>query len=100
FVPTAEDLGIAVLQRVLARYPIIPNEVSESEITYVEPQELSRPGTVKLDEWFVPLIETALVSSVAPDEIENTEPTSGFYLAGATVPTTGITETQLALDFG
>ena len=104
FVPTDEEKGIAVLDSLLARYPIIPGEeYGESELTSIEPQELSKPQTVNVDEWFVPVTETVPVSSLAPNEIENTEPESdlsAFHLPEATAPLQRITQTQLALDFG
>ena len=104
FVPTDEAKGVAVLDSLLVRYPIIPSEGSgESEITSIEPQEFSRPQTVNLDEWFVPVAETALVSSLPPDEIESTEPASSLstlYFARAIAPAEGNAQTQLALDFG
>jgi len=63
FVPTGKEKGIAVLDILLARYPMIPREVSdESEIASIEPQELSKPQIVNLDEWFVPVTEAAPVS--------------------------------------
>jgi len=103
FVPTDEETGIAVLDSLLARYPVIPSEVSgESEISSIESQELSKPQIVNLAEWFVPVVETAQAPSLAPDEIENTVPLSAlsvFHLAEATAPTQPITETQLALNF-
>jgi P-loop containing NTP hydrolase pore-1/C-terminal domain on Strawberry notch homologue len=104
FVPTDEETGIAVLETLLARYPIIPTEVSdEPQVTYIESRELSRPQRVNLDEWFVPVTETPLVSSIAPREIENTGPVcslSAFHLPEATAPAQYIPETQLALNFG
>jgi len=104
FVPTDEEKGIAVLRNLLARYPIIPSEVSEeSAVTSIEPPELSKPQTVNLDEWFVPVADRALVSSLAPDEIEIIEPASEIstlYVAPATAAIHRIAQTQLALDFG
>jgi len=104
FVPTDEETGLAVLNSLLARYPIIPSEISAAtEPTSIEPQELSKPQTVNLDEWFVPVVEAAQVPPLAPDEIESTEPASvlsAFHFAEATALTQGITEPQLALDFG
>ena len=104
FVPTDEEKGIAVLHSLLARYPILPVEASgESEITSIESQELSRPQLVDLDEWFVPVTETPLVSSLTPDEIENTEAASSLpalYFAQVTASAEGTTQTQLALEFG
>src|SRR6185436_2441373 len=68
FVPTDEEKGIAALHNLFAHYPIMSGDVSgESEIT-IESQELSKPRIVNLDEWFVPVTETAEVSSLAPDE--------------------------------
>jgi hypothetical protein len=104
FVPTDEEKGVAVLARLLACYPTIPDEVpSETEILPIEPRELSKPQVVNLDEWFVPVTETAPVSSLVPVEMENIEPVfalSASCLAGATAPAQGITQTQLALNFG
>jgi hypothetical protein len=103
FVPTDSEKGIAVLDSLLARYPIIPGELSgESEITSIEPQEVSTPQTVNLDEWFVPLLETTPVSPLVQQD-EKTEPVStvsAFCLAEATAPARRIMRTQLALDFG
>jgi hypothetical protein len=58
---------------------------------------------VILDEWFVPVTETALVSTLAPEEIENTESVSALsalHIAEAAASTQLITQTQLALNFG
>jgi hypothetical protein len=105
FVPTDEEAGIAVLHNLVARYPIIPNEASEeTEVIDIEPQELSGPQLVNLDQWFVPPItEDTRPPSGGPDETETTEPASSistFCLVQATGQTQLITETQLALDFG
>jgi hypothetical protein len=104
FVPTDEETGIAILHSLLARYPIISSDGSgESEITAIEPQELSSPQTVNLDEWFVPVTEAVSAPSLAPDEIEETEPectASALYVAPATAAAQRIAQTQLALDFG
>ena len=93
-----------MLNSLLARYPIIPGEVSgESEIIDIEFPELSAPQTVNLETWLVPVTERPLVSDLTPDEIENTEPVSAlsvFHLVEATAPTQPIAQTQLALNFG
>ena len=104
FVPTDEEKGIAVLDSLLARYPIIPSEVSaESETAAIGPQELSRSQTVNLDEWFLPLDEATLISPFAPDDEKSKPAVStlpAFYAAETTVPAQGITQTQLSLNFG
>ena len=93
-----------MLNSLLDRYPIVSGEVSgESQITSSEAHELSTPQRVNLDDWFVPVTETALVASLVPDVVETTEPSSSFaafHLAPATAPAPGIIKTQLALDFG
>jgi len=104
FVPTDEEKGIAVLHNLLARYPIIPSEAADgAQVIHIEPQELSRPQRVNLNEWFVPVADTLRISSPLPDEVESTELThtlSASYVVGATAPAQRITEPQLALDFG
>jgi hypothetical protein len=104
FVPTDEKIGIAVLHDLLARYPIIPGEVAgELETTPIELEEMSTPRIVNLDDWFVPIAETAPVSALVPHDIGNAEPVSAlsaFHLAEATAPTQPISQTQLALNFG
>jgi len=105
FVPTDEEKGIAVLHSLLACYPILQSEASgESEITEVQCQELSPLRIVNLDEWFVPVIETAAVSPLAPLEIANSEPESAVspcHLAAAIAPPAQrVTETQFVLNFG
>jgi hypothetical protein len=103
FVPTDEEKGIAVLEGLLARYPFIPGEESgDSEVTSIEPQELSSPQIVNLDEWFIPVTEAAPVPCLAAPEIENTEPlcaASALYVAPATAAAQRVVQTQLALDF-
>jgi hypothetical protein len=57
---------------------------------------------VNLNEWFVSVAETALVSSLELDEIENTKPVSGLvalYIGPATAAAQHTLQTQLALDF-
>jgi hypothetical protein len=87
----------------LARYPSIPGEIArELEVTSIELEELSTPQIVDLDDWFIPVAEIALVSSLAPEENDNAEPafdSSPFEVAEATVPAQAMTETQLALTF-
>jgi hypothetical protein len=101
FIPTDEEKGIAVLDSLLARYPAMQNEVSgESEITDIELKELSRPQTVNLDEWFVPVTETVLVSPLAPDETESAEPASSLSVLYVAPVSQQIPDMQLALDFG
>jgi len=104
FVPTDEETGIAVLHKLFDRYPIIPSEGSHApQITYIQPQELSRPQLVNLDEWFVTALDAALVRSVLPDEIDDAEPAAGtatFCVVQPTTPAHCITKSQLALDFG
>ena len=104
FVPTDVEAGLAVLDSLLDRYPIVSGEASaESQLTSIEPHELSTPHRVNLDDWFVPVTETALVTSLVPDEVETPEPSSSlaaFHLAPATAPAQCIIKTQLALDLG
>jgi hypothetical protein len=104
FVPTDEETGIAVLHNLFARYPIIPSEAFDKpQATYIEPRGLSRPKVVNLYEWFVPVVDVALVPSGLLDEIDDAEPTTGiatFYVVQATASTQHSTESQLALDFG
>src|SRR6185369_879340 len=104
FVPTEVEKGIAVLDSLLVRYPIVPSTASdESPIASFNPQQLSRLQVVNLDEWFVSVTETITESSVAPDESENTEPSSylsAFQLPEAIAPPQRIKQKQLALDFG
>ena len=102
FVPIHKEKGIAVLDNLLARYPIVPSAPSDgSAIASVEPQESSTPQIVNLDEWFVPAAETVVVSSLAPDESESAEPMSSLsalYVVSTTAER--VLDTQLALDFG
>jgi hypothetical protein len=104
FVPTEQEKGIAVLDGLLARYPIMAEEVAtESETTCIEPEELSRSQTVNLDEWFVRVAETALVAAAGPAEIADTEAASSLptlYFTPSRAPGDSIPLTQLALDFG
>jgi len=104
FVPTDEEKGIAVLHNLLARYQIMPSEAADvAQVIHIEPQDLSRPQRVSLDEWFVPVADMLRISSPLPDDVESTELTpalSASCLAGATAPAQRITEPQLALDFG
>ena len=100
FVPSNEEKGIAVLDRLLALYPILPSAASdEPAIACIEPQELSTPQNVNLDEWFIPAGET--VSSLAPEERETAQPIpslSAIYVVSATAGR--VLDTQLALEFG
>ena len=102
FVPTDEEKGIAVLDSLLARYPIVPTAASgESAIGCSEPQESTTPQIVNLDEWFISAGETVVVSSIAPDESDSAEPMpslSALYVLSATAGR--VLEPQLALDFG
>jgi hypothetical protein len=102
FVPTHKERGIAVLHDLFARYPIVPSAAcAECEVVHIEPQELSRPQRVNLDEWFVPVGETEIVPPLAADEVDDAEPASGvlgFCLPSA--PAQYIPVAQLALDFG
>jgi hypothetical protein len=104
FVPTDEKQGLAALHSLLARYPIIPSEVSaELEIAAIEPQELTPPQSVNLDEWFVPVTETLLESALGTDEIENTDAESELlasHISEVIASSQRVTKTQLALNFG
>jgi len=103
FIPTDEETGIAVLETLFARYPIIPSEASgASEITTIESQELSKSQTVNLDEWFVCVAAMPQLSTPVPEEIKNAEPScssSALYVAPITPAVQRIPETQLALNF-
>jgi hypothetical protein len=104
FVPTDEEKGLAVLHRLLSRYPTLPTEEScEPEITDLECPDLSLPRTVNLDEWYVPVTETTAVSPLAPRDISNPERESALsllHVGEPITPTPRVTESQLALNFG
>src|SRR6185437_11269619 len=79
FVPTDEETGIAVLHNLFARYPIVPSAAADDpQITYIELQEFLPSRRVNLNEWFVPITETAPVLPLAPATIETTEPASSI----------------------
>ncbi len=108
-VPTDEEMGVAVLTELLARYPVMVSEAlndDEPAIGEIAPQELAPPNIVDLDEWFVsveaeltpqpPTAEQAQVVETA--EAGWTLP--AFYFARASHSEREVEEVQLALDFG
>lgn len=110
FVPTDEEIGVAVLTDLLSRYPVLASEVlTDEEPIEIEPAEFTPPQIVNLDEWFVPVATVEPMSE--PDSsfatiarhIEETESAltlPAYYFARRSEVPRDIEEIQLALDFG
>src|SRR5437773_4995607 len=54
FVPTDEEMGVAVLTELLVRYPVLTSDVLTDEEP-TEPAEVAPAQIVNLEDWFVPI---------------------------------------------
>ena len=88
---------------------LVSDALADEEPTEIEPNELTPPQIVNLDDWFVPVATTepttepeASIVTIAR-EIEETESAltlPAFYFARRSDVQRDVEETQLALDFG